>query len=135
MKRAKMSIDIDDLDWSAYPIPKLQSVISRITEEIERQRDEKRKILLEQVQNLLSSEGLTLDDIVGTRRRTKQRKRGPVPVKYRDPETGKGWSGRGRKPVWIAEKLEAGMTLEDFAVESPPAENPDTAEEEPAPTA
>lgn len=28
--------------------------------------------------------------------------RGPQPVKYRDPETGATWSGRGRAPAWVA---------------------------------
>ena len=28
--------------------------------------------------------------------------RGPQPAKYRDPETGATWSGRGRAPAWIA---------------------------------
>jgi DNA-binding protein H-NS len=88
------------------------------------------KILLEQFQKLLSSEGLTLEDVIGTKRRGKPRKRGVLRVKYRDPETGKGWSGRGRKPVWLVDKLQKGLKLEDFAVESPPAENPDEPEEE-----
>jgi DNA-binding protein H-NS len=25
----------------------------------------------------------------------------PVPAKYRDPDSGKTWSGRGRAPLWI----------------------------------
>jgi len=28
--------------------------------------------------------------------------RGPQPAKYRDPETGATWSGRGRAPAWMA---------------------------------
>jgi DNA-binding protein H-NS len=29
--------------------------------------------------------------------------RGPQPPKYRDPETGAMWSGRGRAPAWLAD--------------------------------
>lgn len=37
--------------------------------------------------------------------------------KYRHPENPEiTWSGRGRKPKWIAEALEAGKSLADFAV-------------------
>ena len=37
--------------------------------------------------------------------------------KYRHPENSElTWSGRGRKPGWIAEALEAGKSLEDFAI-------------------
>jgi DNA-binding protein H-NS len=86
--------------------------------------------LLDEFHKMLATEGLSLDDVIGVKRRGKQRKRGTVPIKYRDPETGRGWSGRGRMPVWLALKLESGMNREDFAVESPPAENPDKPEEE-----
>lgn len=29
---------------------------------------------------------------------------GPQPAKYRDPESGATWSGRGREPRWLAGK-------------------------------
>ena len=45
--------------------------------------------------------------------RAKGRKVAP---KYRDPDTGDTWSGRGRKPKWLEAKIEAGRTLEDLKV-------------------
>lgn len=42
--------------------------------------------------------------------------RSAVRIKYRDPETGSHWSGRGKKPDWLKQKLETGHDLEDFAV-------------------
>lgn len=37
--------------------------------------------------------------------------------KYRHPENPElTWSGRGRKPGWIAEALEAGKSLDEFAI-------------------
>jgi DNA-binding protein H-NS len=44
---------------------------------------------------------ITVDDIS---RRMKQRGQGihtRVPPKYRDPVSGKEWSGRGKAPKWI----------------------------------
>ena len=38
-----------------------------------------------------------------------------APVKYRD-EHGNTWAGRGMKPVWLRERIDAGMSLEDFEV-------------------
>lgn len=35
-------------------------------------------------------------------------------VKYRDPETGETWSGRGRMAKWLAERIKAGDRLGDF---------------------
>lgn len=38
----------------------------------------------------------------------------PVAVKYRDPETGETWSGRGRMASWLADRVRAGAKLDDF---------------------
>lgn len=56
-----------------------------------------------------------------------------VPIRYRDPETGNTWTGRGLAPKWMAEKIKAGMTKADFlipdsdtvAVTSPAGSNAD----------
>lgn len=36
--------------------------------------------------------------------------------KYRDPETGETWPGRGRTPDWLKRKIEAGAKQEDFLI-------------------
>lgn len=41
---------------------------------------------------------------------------GKVAAMYRDPATGQTWSGRGLRPRWLVEAIEAGKTLEDFAI-------------------
>ena len=37
------------------------------------------------------------------------------PAKYRNPETGATWSGRGRMPKWLALAGEQGRSREEFA--------------------
>lgn len=44
------------------------------------------------------------------------RKQAGAPVQYRDAATGQTWSGRGMKPAWLRQELEAGKTLADFEV-------------------
>lgn len=39
-----------------------------------------------------------------------------VAVKYRDPDTGETWSGRGRMATWLAQRVKAGARLDDFLV-------------------
>lgn len=64
--------------------------------------------VIERIRALMAGYGLSVDDIVGKRRRgrpagggaTKVAKE-PLPPKYRDPKTGKTWSGRGRAPAWL----------------------------------
>ena len=41
-----------------------------------------------------------------------------IAVKYRNPETGETWSGRGRMANWLAEKVRAGLNPESFLVRS-----------------
>jgi DNA-binding protein H-NS len=44
----------------------------------------------------------------------KQRK--AVPVKYRHPETGATWTGRGRTPRWLVDAEASGTDRSSFAV-------------------
>ncbi|GAB3735824.1 H-NS family nucleoid-associated regulatory protein [Silanimonas algicola] len=39
-----------------------------------------------------------------------------VAPKYRHPETGQTWSGRGILPKWMSEEIAKGRTREDFAI-------------------
>jgi DNA-binding protein H-NS len=44
-------------------------------------------------------------------------RRGPQPAKYRDPQTGATWSGRGRAPAWLAGVKDLSAYLIDGAGE------------------
>ncbi|GJG96776.1 H-NS family nucleoid-associated regulatory protein [Cupriavidus pauculus] len=63
------------------------------------------------IHSLMSDYGLSVDDVMGKRRpgrpagsgaaKAAKAARNPLPAKYRDPKTGKTWSGRGRAPGWL----------------------------------
>lgn len=42
--------------------------------------------------------------------------RGPVPVKYRGPNPGDTWSGRGRVPGWLKALIAQGHSKEEYLV-------------------
>ena len=42
--------------------------------------------------------------------------RAAVAPKYRDPETGATWAGRGLKPRWLTAAMKSGKSLEHFAI-------------------
>lgn len=114
-KTAQQELSV--IDWGEYSIPELRGFINEIEYEISRQREEKRKELKERIIEIVRSEGLTLSDVFGWQEQKKARKAPRVlPVKYRHPETGATWTGRGKKPRWLSELIEAGKGLEDFAV-------------------
>lgn len=62
---------------------------------------------LQNARSLVETFDLTVDELFG-----KQKSSGKaVAVKYRNPETGETWTGRGRAPRWLE-----GKNREDFAV-------------------
>lgn len=71
---------------------------------------------LRRVHALVSDFGLTSQQVfplVGTT--SKKKKKGDP--KYRNPETGASWTGRGKPPQWLV-----GKNREDFLVERPSTE-------------
>lgn len=59
--------------------------------------------------SLISDFELTADDLFGGGRGKGKAKsatsaKTPSPAKYRDKESGKEWTGRGRKPEWLKDK-------------------------------
>lgn len=42
--------------------------------------------------------------------------RRPAKAKYQDPDSGKTWTGRGLKPLWVRATLAAGDSLESLLI-------------------
>lgn len=61
---------------------------------------------IKQVKSLVANFGLTQEDIFGGSRGPKKAKSegSKVAAKYRDPVSGKEWSGRGLAPKWMQGK-------------------------------
>jgi DNA-binding protein H-NS len=51
-------------------------------------------------------------------KKAKRGPRGAVAPKYRDPETGATWAGRGLKPRWLTAAIKSGKSLEHFAIKA-----------------
>ncbi|MHA7834108.1 MAG: H-NS histone family protein [Algiphilus sp.] len=47
---------------------------------------------------------------------SKSANKGVVAHKYRDPATGKTWTGRGRAPRWVKEAEERGVKRDTFLI-------------------
>lgn len=59
----------------------------------------------EQIAAIVRSTGLSVEALglakIGVTSKTGKAKGAVLPDKYRDPVSGKGWSGRGRRPKWM----------------------------------
>ncbi len=94
----------------------LQELIERkeaIDRQIKAAHDATRAEALAKVRDLMAESGLTLADL-GAKARAAKTALSQSP-KYRDPQTGEGWVGRGKRPQWLRTALASGKTLEQFA--------------------
>ncbi|NCA69452.1 MAG: H-NS histone family protein [Sphingobacteriia bacterium] len=63
-------------------------------------RKQERHNAIAEVVRMINEHDLKPDDLFGRGRAGT----GVLPAKYRDPETGKTWSGKGRVPNWLEGK-------------------------------
>lgn len=105
----------------------LESIKSEITK---RESNSKEKAMKE-LKAVAAKHGLSLDALLegkgaksagkaGKTPRAKKvaaKPRGKVAAKYANPaDASMTWTGRGRKPIWVAEALAAGKTLADLSI-------------------
>ncbi len=117
--------------------------LEQIQEQLEKLQGQAAKLIAQKSQHALDSiralmleHGLTTEDIeakandkrdvVASKRatsktvsasRTKDLRKGPFPVKYFDPKTGKSWTGRGRAPAWLATTRSRNKFLVDGVID------------------
>lgn len=98
-------------DYKALPFDELRTLYREIGALIAQKRHEALEHLKEQIAVL----GFSVDDLVPK----KKRGHGSSPAKYRDPDMPNNvWSGRGKHPAWLRDKLEQGHTLNEFVIGS-----------------
>jgi DNA-binding protein H-NS len=99
-------------DLSNYSLAQLRDLQAQVADQInKRQKDEVAEIQ-RKIMDLAKSVGMTVEQIMQGAQAKKPAK--TVAVRYQHPEQPeKQWTGRGRKPHWIQEYLDAsGKPLE-----------------------
>lgn len=106
------------LDLKSMSLNDLERLRADLDTAIEEARRRKKDSALEAMKTAAKSFGFTMEELIGTAKvGPKSVSRANRRIKYRDPEQPENeWSGRGRRPEWLHEALEAGKKLEDFAV-------------------
>lgn len=90
----------------------IETASGKLSEKKEQERAEVKAELIA----LAKERGFTIAELFGTEKAKTPRAK--VEPKYRDPSNPENtWTGRGRKPKWVAEALESGESLEDFMIE------------------
>jgi len=91
------------------------ALMQNLQSDIAAHREEERQAAIGQIENLMAEHGLTIADL-GYKRTANVKSRKNVEAKYRDPETGETWSGRGRMVGWLKDRLSSGYTLDQFKI-------------------
>lgn len=94
----------------------LSAELKRLDRCIDRAWQAERRNVLQQIRELMTNWDIQSNELRRYRRGTYNTK--PVVPKYRDPVSGKTWSGRGRMPAWIAGKDRTVFLIEPDHAES-----------------
>lgn len=95
--------------------------ILRQIESLQQQAEEVRKqelaSAIAEIKRIMSEFGITPADLGFGRQAGKTKGKGAaLAAKYRDPVSGKTWSGRGRRPAWVMALEAAGKSLDSVKV-------------------
>ena len=86
----------------------LLSQIEQLKDEAEEARQAEVAAGIAEIRQRMAELGITVDDLTGGKRFLRRRAVAPSgTVKYRNPQTGQTWSGKGRRPAWIVEAADA----------------------------
>jgi DNA-binding protein H-NS len=102
-------------DLDRMSVKELRELLQRVDALIVDKQKSETLALREKMAALAAESGLSLEDIMGSSRGGKK---GSVAAKYRNPaDPSQTWTGRGRTPIWLNEKLaKRGVKKEDFAI-------------------
>ncbi|MGL4237486.1 H-NS histone family protein [Tabrizicola sp.] len=103
-----------DYDLEALSLSELKKMQKDVAKAISTYEDRQKAEARAKVEALARELGYSLAELVVTETKSY---RAPAAAKYRHPENpGLTWSGRGRRPQWFVEALEAGKTASDLAL-------------------
>lgn len=121
MAREKASADDLIPLLESLTIGDLDQVIAAAQRQREAKRESGKKELIEEFRARAEALGLSLGELAADSPKTEARPSGKSApaqspaVRYRNPETGQTWSGRGRAPKWLTLAEQQGRGREDFA--------------------
>lgn len=109
---------------------RIEREIARLQKRSEALQHKQRAPAIAQIVRTMKEYGITPDEIAAVFAKKKPAKSAPrkvsaaaaspkrsVPPKYRHPDTGDTWTGRGKPPRWVADAEQAGTPRTEFLIE------------------
>jgi len=102
-----------DSQLEKMSLKELKALKNKIEKTIRAKHDRERAELRNRMKQMAENAGFSLAELFGG----KGGRRGPVTAKYAHPDDPSlTWSGRGRMPKWLSEKVKAGANPQDFRI-------------------
>lgn len=89
----------------------LTAELAELDRKINAAWQQERNAVLQRLREMMDSWDIATNELGPYRRGSYHTK--PVKMKYRDPETGREWSGRGHPPAWIEGQDRTRFLIED----------------------
>lgn len=101
------SINVDKMS-----LKELLDLESKVAKAIVHARERERAEVKQKIESMVQTAGFSVSDFFGSRGRGKS-----SAPKYVNPDNrSETWTGRGRKPNWLVNKIGKGAKMEEFAI-------------------
>lgn len=101
--------------------------MEKLEKEAEKVRASEVAGVVQRIKSAIDFYGLQIKDLFGPKAKADapgkgeprvqvKAKKSPAPAKYRNKETGKTWTGHGKRPGWFVKAIEGGAKPEDMAI-------------------
>ena len=106
------SINVDKLS-----LKELVDLEAKVKKALGAARDRERTELKKKMADLAETHGFSVAELFGATRGRPGKSKSVGVAKYANPENkADTWTGRGRKPNWLVDRLKKGAKLEDFEI-------------------
>jgi len=93
-------------------VPDLQAVRDQIDREIMDALDKEKCVAAQKIKEVANDLGFMIEDLLPQLLQRKE-----LPIRYRHPEDPElTWCGKGRRPLWMIDAMEKGLTLKNLSV-------------------
>jgi DNA-binding protein H-NS len=105
-------------------ITQAEARVNELREKLAEQKNQQRGQAIASAKELIKTHQLSAADLGLTGKKSAPRrnersssdKRSAVAAKYKDPSSGKTWTGRGKTPNWLAANISAGHNKQDYLI-------------------
>lgn len=104
------------MDLSTLTLAQLRDLQQQIPAELKRREAAEKVNVLNEVRAFAKARGFAIEELLGKEAKVRVATGGKVKVKYRHPQSGEEWTGRGRKPKWVEAWLAEGGDMDALLV-------------------